>query len=121
MCEQAEEIHKEWKPKNYDLCINKEKQKIYGDGYAVLYFFNDAEGSTDYDYNKKEKYFWLPTLEQLFDMVGDYKAQISRVFLSIMVMKKYKFESTQELVINAVMEIKYKKYWNDEKWVKAND
>ena len=98
MCEQAEELQELGKKNNYKLTYFSRAIKVNGIG-RVDYLFA-----------------YLPTLEQLFEMVGDYKAQISRVFLSIMIMKKYKFESIQELVLNAVMEIKYNKAWTGEKW-----
>jgi len=109
MCEQAEEIQK----------LKKGKNQFSNKDFVA---YNFGQGLKVYICSEISRYWtfqdliWLPTLEQLFDMVGKYKAQISRVFLSIMIMKKYKFNSIQELVINAVMEIKYKKYWTGEKW-----
>ena len=110
MCEMAEELQRAWRPKDLDTFCYTKSREI---GEALI----DNREHTRKEYNENLKHqFWLPTLEQLFEMVGDYKAQISRVFLSIMIMKKYKFGSIQELVINAVMEIKYKIYWTGEKW-----
>jgi hypothetical protein len=106
MCEKNEDLQKAWKPTEFDIFTY--------DGTS-LFKYPLVERTKKWVIEHTPTY--LPTLEQLFDMVGEYKAQISRVFLSIMIMKKYKFESIQELVLNAVMEIKYKKYWTGEKWV----
>ena len=82
--------------------------------------------SSGWENNKENKYIkntkgirsltYLPTLEQLFEMVGDYRKQIDRPFLSLMIMKKYKYKSMHELILCTVMEIKYKKAWTGEKW-----
>ena len=105
MCEMAEEIQNSWKPEIHDWCTDPD-----GD-YSILYSIGDAMRKNPTRWNK-----WLPTLEQLFEMVGDYRKQIDRPFLSLMVMKKCKYKSMQELILCTAMEIKYNKYWNGEKW-----
>ena len=108
MCEQAEEIQKWWFPNIGDsYYIKSEKEtKLITLISEKIWLSERSRGCN---------FIYLPTLEQLFEMVGNYKAQISRIFLSIMIIKKYKFESIQELVLNAVMEIKYNKAWTGEK------
>ena len=107
MCEQAEDLQKGWKPKYNDSYYYKIIEHIFiiGEHSSISAIGEDIN-----------EYIYIPSLEQLFNMVGNYKAQISRIFLSIMIMKKYKFDSMQELVINAVMEIKYHKIWTGKKW-----
>ena len=116
MCEQAEEIQKQWRSP-----FRNRIGDWYWRGNKYLMIPDAVVRISDPFFDPTEDEIYIPTLEQLFDMVGNYKAQISRVFLSIMVMKKYKFDSIQELVINAVMEIKYHKLWTGEKWEEANE
>ena len=118
-CEMAEEIQKKW----YDIVdgdyyywsVDKKVHLSHSEdfmnehGYIVHY-------PEQWDSLNGRKVIYLPTLEQLFEMVGDYRKQIDRPFLSLMVMKKYKYKSMQELVLNAVMEIKYNKLWNGKSW-----
>jgi len=106
MCEQAEEIQKAWKPKYGDeftgiAMIETGESELEGNVFVISYCEDSwysvyPKGMNEgLDDGKPNGAFWLPTVEQLFEMVGDYKAQINRVFLSIMVMKKYKYESRQ--------------------------
>ena len=139
MCEKAEEIQKGWEPENYDMCINKEKQKIYGsEGYAVLYFFNDGMDSTNYNPNKKDEYFWLPTQEQLQEMIlndvkkllksyddlteGENHLDLVTLFGNwFMVARGRGTKSINELWLEIVMEKKYNKIWNGKDWELGND
>jgi len=139
MCKANEDLQKGWdvhKKPMYDwIYFYDEKDKKYkirlctGLHAQLLYYIEHGKGYSSYeesiyiDFKKSvvkqlDRFTYLPTLEQLFEMVGDYRAQIDRPFLSILVMKKRKFKSMQELVLSAVMEIKYRKYWTGEKWYK---
>ena len=131
MCERNEDLQKEWKPKWGDhftgiAIINSGENELEGGIYTIGYcedgWYSVYPKGMDIEMDdnlsgKPNGAFWLLTLEQLFDIVGDYKKQISRVFMSIMVMKKYKFDSIQELVLNAVMEIKYHEIWTGKEWI----
>jgi len=135
MCEQAEEIQKAWKPEEGDYFYGYEWSDVGDNGEVSKYaekrvhlaYFSGGYDScfpigeeAEWRRIKPDlsKCCWLPTLDQLFEMVGGYKKQTDKTFLSIILMKKRKFESIQELVLNAVMEVKYHKTWNGEKWVK---
>jgi len=116
MCEKAEEIQKLKRGKRENRFTNQDFVAYdFGKGLKV-YVCNEISR-----YWVIEDLIWLPTLEQLFEMIGNYKAQIDKKFFSIIQMKKYKFNSIQELILSGVMEIKYKKTWNGKEWVKLNE
>ena len=151
MCEQAEEIQKEWKKKKTHIMDNV-YTKHTEENILILEeieFSNDKdEGGEDREYiifkragitvepipfttfNKETFYqyddgelnvVYLPTQEQLQEMIGVYDVLISTKVINNMLMLKNQFRSVQELLLAYVMKFKYHKFWTGEKWVKAND
>ena len=120
MCEKAEEIQKAWKPVDWDRFIYKDDREL---GIAYI----------DNKHNKKamkkvnEKYIWLPTQEQLQEMIKeDFLAEFGMIF------KLYNWIDNgihcgifnfdiKEITINElwlafVMKKKWNKEWDDNKW-----
>ena len=151
MCEQAEEIQKEWKKKKTHIMDNV-YTKHTEENILILEeieFSNDKdEGGEDREYiifkragitvepipfttfNKETFYqyddgelnvVYLPTQEQLQEMIGVYDVLISTKVINNMLMLKNQFRSVQELLLAYVMKFKYNKIWTGEKWVKADD
>lgn len=103
MCEKAEEIQEIFKNRNDEL------------GY-VRYVFG-------------ERSIWLPSQEQLQEMVKDEIGRLLRDF--VLFARNYfhpptmdkinvRFYSMSELWLAYVMKKKYKKYWDSEDWTIEN-
>jgi len=154
MCEQAGEIQREWKPKDGDYfygyewgdlayyhrqTIIKDKNEISefakkeihllyftGDDYDACFPIGENIG---YDNPKPDltKSFWLPTQEQLQEMIKDkwiceadmlfvFKYWIEKAMVEkIISVAKY---TLTELWLAFVMHEKYNKIWTGEKWEK---
>jgi hypothetical protein len=103
-------------PDIQSLCKYNKGDWFWNGEKPYLYCKSGLGSSNPHDYK------WLPTLEDLFGMIGDYRKQIDKPFLSILVMKKYKYKSMHELLLAIVMEILYNKSWNPKtkEWEESN-
>jgi len=118
MAEQAEEIQKAWRQENGDLVFWKITKSIK---IITDHFF--AESFKDF--------VWLPTIEQLFEIVltlKEYKQNIKdlnwyMIFNDIEEFTEecWKFYSVQEIILAFVMYEKYSKIWTGEKWEVTNE
>ena len=132
MCELAEEIQKEWRPKIGDYYYEKGHHKIFDKKpyhyKAILdkeksYLFHKKYNDNIFNYKR----FWLPTQEQLQEMVKDkwiceadmlfvFKYWIEKAMVEkIISVAKY---TLTELWLAFVMYEKYHKIWTGEKWEK---
>jgi len=109
MCEMAEEVQKEWEQSIGDVFIYKHDIKT-----GCYYYITEDR--------KYRHAIHLPTLEQLFEMVINYKNRgydIGGILLGI---KIFTDENNlgglhiKELIIRWVMHELYHKSWNGEKW-----
>ena len=124
MCEQAEEIQKTWRPKDCDIfCYTKSRE--IGEVCAD----NKKRTQKEYDENLKHQ-FWLPTLEQLFEMAGktmeyDFIGCMPLVLNQKIEKSLSKYGiynwglSYKEIVLKYIMEELYDKTWISKKWVKS--
>ena len=118
MCEQAEEIQGEWKPKVGDKYYSIEKLDIFIVIKKIRRYYLDKI------YDK----VWLPTLEQLFEKHAKWyrKRYKSKIELSIHLLYlgefaeieyfDYKYHSLQEIALGYLYQEKYNKIWNGKKW-----
>jgi len=115
-CEQAEELQRAWRPKDFDTFCYTKSREI---GSACI--DNREHTQKEYDENLKHQ-FWLPTLEQLFEMVtnyGHHGYNNGGIFFGIM---KFADDNNlgkshiKELFIQWMMFHKYNKAWTGEKW-----
>ena len=116
-CEQAEEIQKEWKPKDWDLFMYKDSREL---GRACV----------DPGHDKKNpNTFVLPTQEQLIKIHFDWylqrykgKMSISEYFLYlhefalIAEESKYKYCTPREMMMGYLYQEKYGKEWTGKEW-----
>ncbi len=116
MCEMGIEMQRAWRPKDMDIFCYTQSREI---GEACV--DNKKRTQKEWDENLKHQ-FWLPTLEQLFEMVINYKNRgydIGGILLGINI---FADENTlgglhiKELIIRWVMHEKYNKSWNGKKW-----
>ena len=149
MCEQAEEIQKAWVPKAGDYVqLNKNKQ-IYlvssveksKDKKKVVFYTNIINGNDSWCYIEffKDNFIWLPTQEQLFEMldvkngkdldllirkISYYEYRETNYFgCDVSYQKwcgidnKYKYcDSINEMLLVMVYDLKYNKIWTGKKW-----
>ena len=132
MCEQAEEIQKDWKPKAGDYVqLNKNKQ-IYlvssveksKDKKKVVFYTNIINGNDSWCYLEffKDNFVYLPTQEQLQEMSGipwwrfDKRCDGVRCCLLEDPLNNIEIRTKEEAGICVVMEKKYNKIWTGEKW-----
>ena len=110
MCEQAEEIQKLWHDKfvyvkRYgDLCWRGNDYLMIPDACFII---------TDPWFIPKKE-VWLPTLEQLFDMLEGTVLEKLDNFMANLTINVW--ETLQEHLLNHVMEHNWGKMWNNEKW-----
>ena len=134
-CEQAEEIQKAWKPKmgdwvSYNNTIQVlDTQPVYNE--VMLYYndliINNAICDKKIEIHKhritKDKMFYLPTQEQLQEMIklkhDPYCGALLSKFYDWYNKNYISLESMNELWLAFVMKEKYNKIWTGEKWVKA--
>lgn len=118
MCEQAEEIQKEWKPKSGDNFSDLD----YEVG-MILLFPVTKEQKQQFIKDK----FWLLTQEQLQEMVWDKTSNIQfpdKTDALIYSLRKFReqfylvenFDLFNELWLAFVMKEKYNKIWTGEEW-----
>lgn len=116
MCEKAEEIQKLWKPKIGDCCADPDHDDV------VLASIGSLAGTKRWD-------IWLPTQEQLQEMVKDADFHIWGSFDNLLFLESaedyhrrnsylIKNNSMNELWLAFVMKEKYNKIWNGKDWVK---
>ena len=129
MCEKAEEIQKEWKPKIGDKFANID----HAIGMIILFPVTKEEKQ-----NFIKDKFWLPTQEQLQEMIlkifspfakiiklDEFVSNYVKIYKGTKYEKKYwvelyptAIESINEFWLMYVMYEKYHKIWTGEKWVK---
>jgi len=139
MCGKAEEIQKEWKPKCGDCCIDKwngetmliisvkadavslkTKCLLYYEKYGDYWAFGTQVGY----WNTIDKLFYLPTQEQLQEMIfGEYTG-IQTITSAIEQFSKSGIGCNisiigemNELWLAFIMYEKYHKIWNGVDWV----
>ncbi len=132
MCEQAEEIQKEWGCKKGDWIKYQNEIIVLKQGHLNLeilekdyelyvHRINQDDGLV---YDEKGNYFiWLPTQEQLQEMVKDSWADPSILLAEfygwqVFIYPKFKDESITERWLAFVMKEKYSKIWTGEEWIK---
>jgi len=118
MCEKNDDLQKQWLPIIPDLCIHNHKIRW------LLRFTKDI---FEIDKNIDK---WLPTIEQLFEIVltlKEYKQDIKdlnwyMIFSDIEEFTEecWKFYSMQEIILAFVMYKKYSKIWTGDKWTLLN-
>jgi len=126
MCEQAEEIQKAWKPKDWDRFIFKNDKSVgVGSGHIKSYM--------------KIWYIWLPTQEQLQEMIltknilentwalgwlmNNVYCFMENKYEYVELPEHYAFKiftAMNELWLAFVMYRKYNKIWTGEKWIQKN-
>ena len=118
-CEVNEDLQEEWEQTVGDIYIYER------DIESGCYFYIT-------EHKKHMNAIWLPTLEQLFEMVDwdNYKiakckkeyfcwcADLTKVFNAELGdhYLLFEFESIQEVILSIVMKEKYHKVWTGEKW-----
>lgn len=145
MCEKAEEIQQFWDPIPGDWCIDKFRSRLNKkDGLTLCIWFNLFNntlctillGTRGMDYNKKEKFFWLPALNQLINFIpincncnvkwihkltsiNNYSEHLISIEENIYFENKCSDCSStlEEVILKMVMELLYKKIWNGEDWI----
>ncbi len=143
MCEKAEEIQREWKPQTGDWAIDVWHRNPVVVAIVELSgrLLVSQIGGSLYE-NEQDKFFWLPTQEQLQGMVEDeilrgslgldYRGPCKR-HIDLFWAFRFWFEkragegyirtctSMNELWLAFVMWEKYGKVWDDKKeeWVKG--
>lgn len=127
MCERAEEMQVKWKPKIGDTIkhrLTKSTQLI------TLY---DIETYSD-DFYIEEKYTWLPTQEQLFDMLLKW-CQTDKILhhllvgesINLYILKELYYYANsfdgmifvsdiKALILSYIYKRKYNKIWNLKDW-----
>jgi len=126
MCEKAEEIQREWKPKMGDRYWNTLWRVLPENYPEILCSGSFVKG----DLKEKVKNIWLPTQEQLQGMLTNnafwyyqgsdcLNREMARVYGSLYA-QGY-FETGNEFWLAYVMWKKYQKIWDDKKeeWVKG--
>ena len=120
MCEKAEEIQSQWKPKDFDLIEYRGE---------ILYLLEDSDGNCygpDVDWvNKREKrgVIWLPRQDELQEMVWirdgyDFlHSFVDKVFIDEDY-AYYRFMTPCQIWLAFVMKRKYGKIWDGTNWVK---
>ena len=132
MCEQAEEIQVKWKPQIGDTI----KHKLTKSTQLITLY--DIETYSD-DFYIEEKYTWLPTQEQLqeillkgSDIFEEYDNVVSMIycfqlwlnseFYGYYMHKPYpKGNILNELWLTFVMHECYNKVWSKGRWIKNED
>ena len=120
MCEKAEEIQKEWEPKTGDWAID-----VWHRNPVVVIEKLDSKnllvsqvGGGQYE-NTRDKFIWLPTQEQLEEMFDLSIPTLMVDFYNFVLDgAKLKFSTFNELWLTFVMQSKYRKVWEREKWRK---
>jgi hypothetical protein len=123
MCEKAEEVQKEWQPQIGDF--------VMPNYLAIVREWNDALASLSplklsNGWYPKMEMIWLPSQDQLQKMiVNDYS--YSGLFFALHVFaddssytetrKNVNLRSPEQITLALVMEKKYNKIWNGEKWI----
>jgi hypothetical protein len=104
-------------PEIQKLC-KYEKGDWFWDGEKPVVFCKAGLGSFN-PYEHK----WLPTLDDLYNMIGNYKEQVSHATIMNLEVKKYRCKSLKELLLLYIMQKNYKKYWNPKfkKWELINE
>jgi len=132
MCEQADEIQKAWKPKLLDKVITKRTLTNNNYSQNAVGYIEDFEHPYDEYYYKNYGYIYLPTQEQLQEMVVDKSFHIWGTFNNLFMTAASdphnrdfyqvcsELSSMNELWLAFVMNEKYHKIWTGEKWVKSN-
>ena len=120
MCEQAEEIQKEWEQTVGDIFIYQKDIK------SKCYFYIT-------EHRKYINAIWLPTQEQLVKIHFDWylqrykgKMSISEYFLYlhefalIAEESEYKYYTPKEMMMGYLYQEKYSKEWTGKKWIITN-
>lgn len=118
MCEENEEIQKEWKPTLGDWVYLKN----VASNYKISLIANEYPPMRYY----RNKSTWLPTQEQLQEMVKDWLFYITGSFTDIYASASTgnrdshvvcnKAKSMNELWLIFVMKERYHKIWTGKKW-----
>jgi len=132
MCEQAEEIQDQWR-QPFKSYIGD----LYWQGEEYLMIPEACICVTEIMFQPKDEHIWLPTQEQLqemlflkssiFDgysnvisMVYQFHLWLNEKFYGYYMHKPYpKGNILNELWLSFVMKEKYNKIWTSEKWVRA--
>jgi hypothetical protein len=130
-CEQAEEIQKAWKPKTRDLIQrrqtvlkNKQIYLITNIDREIVFYINikDGEESWCHKDNFKDEFLYIPTQEQLQEMIdlsGWHNILVALIYwYQDANIKEKDINSLNELWLAFVMHEKYNKIWTGKKWVK---
>jgi len=123
MCDKAKQLQRAWKPKDWDRFVYRDSEEM------------DIMMYLEKEYNRKEMiiingvYIWLPTQEQLQEIVKDILFLIQGSFIDLYMSASTghrdshiicrKAKSMNELWLMCVMYEKYHKIWTGEKWVKG--
>jgi len=123
MCEQAEEIQDRWR-KPFKSYIGD----LYWQGEEYLMIPEACIYVTEIMFNPKDEHIWLPTQEQLQDMIFGKYTGIQTITSAIEQFSKSKtgcdisiIGEMNELWLAFVYHEKWNKVWTGEKWVKADD
>ena len=115
-CEQAEEIQNEWTQRDWDIFAYR-----YSKGLGMVW---EVIGVKNRSLYIKENCIWLPTQEQLQEMIGKQSVkldgEISRMANMFFISNNNQM-LWNEFWLMYVMHEKWNKIWTGEKWVKADD
>jgi len=124
MCEQTKQLQKKWKPKAGDYVQLIKNKQIYlvssveksKDKKKVVFYTNIINGNDSWCYLEffKNNFIWLPTQEQLWDMLEGTVLKKLDNFIANLTITVY--ETVQEYLLNHVMEHNYGKMWLNKKW-----
>ena len=138
MCEKAEEIQREWKPQAGDWAIDVWHRNPVVVAIVELSgrLLVSQIGGSLYE-NEQDKFFWLPTQEQLQEMYMNMSPDIDWVEKGAVTLESdfsyavteenweyfVQFGTMNELWLAFVMWERYGKVWDDEKeeWFKGGE
>jgi len=139
MVTKAKEIQDLWKPKKGDYIYSKEDNQIcliyhycFSKSNKKLIFYeyiNNSMHAWDDEEIIKTKHKWLPTLEDLFNLLEGKPIEDTWYFYKWIATENQKFtwvntdkQSIKELLLHYVMFDKFNKSWNPEKkeWREIN-
>jgi len=141
-CEKAGETQKAWKPKAGNYILLETNRQIYlissieqaQNKKIVIFYSNINNGNDSWCYEEffKKNFTWLPTQEQLQEMMGIKNGVDFEGFIVDICIIPYGMEfngledyykksnSVNELMLKYVMKEKYNKVWNGEDWIKED-
>jgi hypothetical protein len=127
MCSKLKQLQEEWEPKVGDTCYSPTEKQYYIFGSLGLGYYQDTQKFywiEEKDYSEtlldKEYYSWLPTLEDLIEMLGekfrglDYFYE-TKIWIAYSVGWFKKDKTHKEALLKLVAYERWGLTWDDEK------